>query len=181
MSLTRFHNLGRLALLPIAGLSLNFTVCAEPASGKQVPGNEEVAATSATHWLHDQVVARIALEQAPIASVAEAQVKIALYRAKQKTEQNLCAGYWTNQGAVLNQRTPAILEQTDQSSKRQFWLFQSSWSAQTISCPDTTRKQFFLEMSRHLPEWIEIRPAGPVIAFQQGEATFPQPHTSAVR
>jgi len=124
------------------------------------------AAASTESLYYDQVSARIPRDQAPIASVAMARLIIALHSARKLAVQSLCNGNWSPAGETL-QRIGPYLPPT-QTSEDSVWIYQSLQRAQPLTCGEVSRARFFREMSRHLPAWISIRPAGQTTVFNQG-------------
>ena len=124
-------------------------------------------------WAYDQVVAHPPLKQAPIASVALAQVNIALHMAKKNAEQALCNGLWTPLGHLAQpSRTGDKTLHTTNKPHSKNWHFNMLRYPHELSCGEVSRAMFFKEMSRHLPGWIRIRPAGQLTAFKQGETVL---------
>ena len=137
-------------------------VCADPAP--------QVSPDTDTRWSYDEVTAHLPRQQAEIPAVALAKINIALYQAKQLTEARLCSGKWTPRGALLYRRGPAVTTPASGAEPgARHWFFQSFRRPATLACADVTRAEYFLEMSRHLPAWISIRPAGQVTAFRLGQ------------
>jgi len=134
-------------------------------------------------WSHDEVIAHVPRELAETPSVALAKLNIAVYRAKHLTEQRLCAGKWTPSGTLLYQYTPGETGFRSQESKndRDTWLVQTFRNPVQLACPDITRAEYFLEMSRHLPDWISVRPAGQTTAFRLGQVFTAGQHPLAIR
>ena len=114
---------------------------------------------------YDQIIAQMPLNRAAIASVALAELNIALHQAKNRAEQTLCQGNWTPSGEVVQQIGPLVVAKT---AAPKIWLYQSLRRAHPLACDRVSRAQFFLEMSRHLPAWVSIRPAGQIVSFSEG-------------
>jgi hypothetical protein len=160
-------------ILP-AGLLLCCGVLAQPES-ESMPGEQPAPEPSVpqAYGQYDEVVAELPRDQAPIASVALARINIALHQAKQRTEKEFCAGQWTPRGPLLRQYGPRAQQRDTAAERQEYWAFHSFRVAEPIYCQQLSRAQFFLEMSRHLPAWISIRPAGQLTAYQQGESLLP--------
>ena len=160
----------------MAGSSWHFSAKAHAVPDSvSAPTTGEVSVLPDDHWSYDQVTAQIPREEAPIASVALAKLNISLHKARRKAEQSLCAGQWTPQGTVLHQQGPALDRASgSQGYANRFWHYNAFRSPPNLSCSSVSRGRFYLEMSRHLPEWVQIRPAGLNIAFQQGRAVLLQ-------
>jgi hypothetical protein len=124
------------------------------------------AAATAEAFYYDQVSARIPRDEAPIASVAMARLIIALHSARKLAAQSLCNGNWPPAGQTL-QRIGPFLPPTE-VSEDSVWIYQSLQRAHPLACGQVSRARFFQEMSRHLPAWISIRPAGQTTVFNQG-------------
>ncbi|MGD2075725.1 MAG: hypothetical protein PVI91_04135 [Gammaproteobacteria bacterium] len=124
---------------------------------------------------YDEVIARLPRKQAPIAAVALAKINIALYGAKQHAQAQLCAGRWTPNGSPRHQQGPRLQPRTTEGGASEYWLFHSFRLPEQISCEQVSRASFFLEMSRHLPGWIVIRPAGQQTAYRQGNVLLAAP------
>ena len=150
--LSKSKTLTALALL--AGLGQAF-------AAKSLPGVINSDATDN----YDQVIARIPYSRAGIASVALAELNIILYEAKTSAEQTLCDGHWSPSGEALQQVGPLAVKQRD---AEKIWLYQSLRRAHPLACDGVSRAEYFLEMSRHLPAWVSIRPAGQISVFNQG-------------
>ncbi len=131
---------------------------------------------------YDEVVARVPRRQAEIPSVALAQINIALYRARQLTEARLCSGKWTPRGTLQYRRGPeAESSRANKTPDNNAWYFQSLRHPVTLVCPNVTRAEYFMEMSRHLPAWVSVRPAGYETAFRLGQAFTDGQHSLATR
>lgn len=128
---------------------------------------------------YDLLLADIPRQQAPIASVALAKLQIALYQAKTRTEQQLCNGNWSPRGKTLSQSGPEFTVHSDTRNKN--WHYRSLRQPHPLACPRVTRAQFFMEMSRHLPKWVVIKPAGQLTAFSQGHIHIIQATSVASR
>jgi len=159
-------------------LAISYTqTCAE--SGMRASLN------SAPHGAHDEMIAYVPRQLAETPPVALAKINIAVYRAKQLTEQQLCAGKWTPRGTLLYQQGPEAAGprpySNNDSGNRNSWYFQTFRHPQELVCPDITRAEYFLEMSRHLPEWISVRPAGQTTTFRLGQVFTEGQHSLAAR
>jgi hypothetical protein len=181
MSSTILGNLGFSLALLLASSGIYSLAYSQPVQNSQPTGSASLSKA----WAYDQVVAYPSLQQAPTAAVALAQINIALYQAKRNTEQSLCGGQWTPLGPFVEQQGPTIGALPDATyNSRVSWRFNSLRHPQNLSCSNVSRTRFFMEMSRHLPEWIQIRPAGQFTAFQQGnpillqQMAFSFAHTS---
>jgi len=126
---------------------------------------------------YDEVIAVIPREQAALASVVLAEVSIALHGARQRTQHVLCAGQWTPNGPLVLQYGPQLEAQSSAASHPRSWIYRAFREPSTLSCNQVTRARFFVEMSRQLPDWITIRPAGQPIAYRQGQSVLPPPQT----
>ncbi len=135
------------------------------------------------HWSYDEVIAYVPREQAETPSVALAKINIAFYQAKQLTEARLCAGKWTPRGTLQYQQGPEITRIGSNKGKgpRSAWYFQSLRRPETLVCPDVTRAEYFMEMSRHLPAWISVCPARQPTTFRLGQAVTGSQQALAVR
>jgi len=127
---------------------------------------------------HDQVIARMPGTDAQIAPVMLAQLTIALHQAKKQAADALCQGHWLPDGERILQLGPVPVTQDDGST---VWVYQAARRALPLACEQVSRAQFFLEMSRHLPAWVTIRPAGQLTAYRQGNALFIAPSHLATR
>lgn len=126
------------------------------------------------HWEFDQFTAWIPLDDAPLPSVALAQLNVALYTAKQRTAQSLCSDQWMANGPLYDQAKPSLQPLTAGHSGKQAWFYYALRHPKPVPCKNVSRVRFFREMSRHLPEWVVVRPAGYRTAFRQGGAVFPE-------
>lgn len=115
---------------------------------------------------HDLVSAHIPYPQAATAAVALAKLNIILYEAKSIAENKLCDGGWMPRGKALKHIGPRPVLTPATGGKS--WHYRSLREANNLACPQVTRAEFFVEMSRHLPEWVVVRPAGQLTAFRQG-------------
>ena len=138
--------------------------CAESGAG--------ALSDSGSRWSYDEVTANVPRQQAEIPSVALAKINIALYRAKQLTEERLCTGKWTSRGTLLYRQG---------SEAADTWFFQFIRSPEALVCPDVTRAEYFMEMSRHLPAWISVRPAGQATTFRLGQVFTDGQHSLVAR
>lgn len=148
-----------LALLLLAGMAVN-RAHALPQTGEAGRQAQD----------YDQVVVQMPAEQAPIAAVAMARLMIALHTARKQAALSLCNGNWTPGGEPVQQIGPLALAPDPEAS---IWLYESLRRPRPLACKDVSRARFFMEMSRHLPAWISIRPAGQATAFRQGVAISP--------
>jgi len=115
---------------------------------------------------YDRIIAEMPAEQAVIGSVALAKLNIALRSAKLHAQQKLCQGHWSPGGKTIQVSGP---EPASGSTGQPVWHYQSLRQPHPLACTGVSRTQFFLEMSRHLPEWVTIRPAGYTVTFRLGE------------
>jgi len=122
---------------------------------------------------YDEVAARLPLTQAPVASVVLARLNIALHQARQRTHQQLCAGQWTPSGALHLEYGPQIEQHSTATTPHRYWAYRSLRQPGPFACRGVNRDRFFQEMSRHLPGWITIRPAGQDVAYRQGQGVLP--------
>lgn len=166
MSIRVRHSLHLLVLLAVS--AVHSTVFAL-SSAERRPHPPAVSSRH-SHLTYDEVSARVPREIAPIASVAVAQVNIAMHRARQLAELRLCAGHWTPQGAILFEVGPLFTPSAAAGDDDGAWHYQAFRQPEALFCGDITRARFFEELSRHLPHWIMIRPAGQTTAFRQGIA-----------
>jgi len=151
----------------------SFTAGAYAASALQtlLPPDADSApeVTTIQQWDYDEVIAEVPREKAEIASVALAEIHIALHRARLQAEQTLCGGQWGPSGQVARERGPISQESSRRNPGQRSWLYRALRHPHAISCGGVSRSAFFREVSLHLPEWIEIRPAGLATAFRQGQ------------
>ncbi len=130
---------------------------------------------------YDQIVARIPLSQAPTRSVALANLSIALHNAKQQAEIKLCDGQWAPRGALVFRQGPVIEQGSRHSNELPSWYYVALRHPRELACGTGSRAAFFLEMSRYLPAWVRIRPAGQLSAFRQGEAVLLEQEAVAIK
>ncbi|GEM_PF-2602453 len=130
---------------------------------------------------YDQIMAQIPLDQAPLKSVALARLNIALHNARRAAAARLCGGQWAPQGAVRFRQGPVVAQPPRQAVGTLSWHYTELRQPEALSCAPYSRAAFFLEMSRHLPAWVQVRPAGQVTAFRQGEAVAPAQKAIAFR
>jgi hypothetical protein len=114
---------------------------------------------------YDQVIAKIPFNRAATAAVALAELNIAMHKAKKNAEQTLCHGNWSPTGETRQEVGPLVVKL---NADQKIWLYRSLRRAHPLVCPRISRAQFFLEVSRHLPAWVSIRPAGQARVFNQG-------------
>jgi hypothetical protein len=123
-------------------------------------------ASAATQALYsDQVIVELPLDQAEIAAVALARLTIVLHRAKQRAADTLCHGRWPPDGATLQQFGPVVVAQSPGDA---VWRYETIRRALPLKCNGVSRARFFMEMSRYLPAWVTVRPAGETTCFRQG-------------
>jgi hypothetical protein len=130
---------------------------------------------------YDQIVARIPHNQAPIRSVALASLSIALHNAKQQAEISLCDGQWAPHGSVVFQQGPVMKRSSPDKNEMPSWHYNALRQPREFVCGTSSRAAFFLEMSRYLPAWIQIRPAGQFTAFRQGETVLLEQESIAIK
>lgn len=123
---------------------------------------------------YDSMTAEIPVAQAAIGSVALAELNIALRAARLEAQKTLCQGNWNPIGQTMQVTGP---KPATDATGRPVWHYQSLRQAHPLACTGVSRSRFFLEMSRHLPAWVTIRPAGYTVAFRLGEIE-PAPPTS---
>lgn len=155
------HPLVHRRLLMLLSISLGSIAHAVPAHG-------DTTAEPA----YDQVMARIPGDTAGIAPVALAQLNIALHRAKKQAATALCKGSWLPDGEIVQQLGPLPVILTNYKT---VWIYQVARRPVPLACEQASRAQFFQEMSRHLPAWVSIRPAGGLTTYRLGVAE-PLPH-----
>jgi hypothetical protein len=127
---------------------------------------------------YDRVVAEMPAEQAVIGSVALAKLNIILRSARRHAQQKLCQGHWSPGGKTIQVNGP---EPSSGTTGQPVWHYQSLRQAHPLACTGVSRTRFFLEMSRHLPEWVTIRPAGSTVTFRLGEIESIHPTSVASR
>jgi hypothetical protein len=115
---------------------------------------------------YDSVTAEIPAAQAAISSVALAKLNIALRTARLNAQQTLCQGHWSPGGKTLQVSGP---EPAINTTGQSVWHYHSLRQPHPLACTGISRARFFLEMSRHLPEWVAIRPAGHTAVFRLGK------------
>lgn len=143
---------------------------APPGKTSQLAG---MLLTPGRHEDYDEVTARLPLAQAPVASVVLARINVALHQARQRAGQQLCAGQWTPSGALYLEQGPQLEEHSPATTRGPYWSYRSLRQPSTAPCQGISRDRFFQEMSRHLPDWITVRPAGREIAYRQGQGILP--------
>jgi len=115
---------------------------------------------------YDRVVAEMPADQAATGSVALAKLNIVLRSARLHAQQTLCQGHWSPGGQITQVSAP---ESTTNAAGQPVWHYQSLRQPHPLACAGVSRARFFLEMSRHLPGWVTIRPAGYAVVFRLGE------------
>lgn len=166
--------------IPLAVAALHPVANAEPSGQLQRPvvtGPENGASHSSLQF--DQVIARVPAKQAPLAAVALAQIEIALYEARNSAAATLCPGNWTPRGPIHETQGPYPADPLHADRKSSYWIYQSLREPVAVQCGQVSRSELFLEISRHLPDWILIRPAGQTVAYRRGKAV-PGDHASMV-
>ena len=112
------------------------------------------------HVSLDQIMAWVPADQAKTPGVAQATVHLSLNEARRKTEQELCAGTRTLTGPARQQVTPRILQAPEQLGGEESWFYRLSRQPMSLAeCPGVDRKTFQTALSRHLPDWVVVRPA----------------------
>lgn len=124
---------------------------------------------------YDRVIVQMPAEQASIASVAMAKLAITLHNARKQAALTLCNGNWAPGGEVVRQIGPLALTP---SPEDKIWLYESLRRPHPLDCKDVSRARFFLEMRRHLPDWISVRPADR--AATPGQGAIRSPHDTAL-
>jgi hypothetical protein len=119
---------------------------------------------------YDEFIAQIPRQQALTASEALAQINIALHHARQRAAAEACGGRWIASGRLVRQYGPALKHNGGADAGARFWRFRSFREPQLFACDGFGRAAVFLEISRHLPSWMSIRPAGQITAYQQGRS-----------
>jgi len=182
MNSVSIHKTGLLLILLLAVQPLYSAAYASTPADSERPEREiRISYNFRNSLAYDQIVAWIPLDQAPIGSAALANLNVALHNAKQQAEINLCNGQWAPRGSVVFQQGPVIKQRSPGTNEILTWyynVFRHPWK---ISCGTTSRAAFFLEMSRYLPDWIQIRPAGQSTAFRQGESLQLEQETVAIK
>jgi len=125
---------------------------------------------------YDRVMAEMPSHQAAIGSVALAKLNIALRSARLHAQQALCQGHWSPGGKTMQVNGP---EPATNAAGQPVWHYQSLRQPHPLACTGVSRARFFLEMSRHLPEWVTIHPAGYTSAFRLGETEPVRPASLA--
>ncbi len=112
------------------------------------------------HVSLDQIMAWVPADAARTPGVAQATVHLTLNEARRRTEQELCAGTRTLTGPARQQVTPRPLQAPRQLGGKESWFYRLSRQPMSPGeCPGVDRKQFQASFSRHLPDWMVIRPA----------------------
>lgn len=125
----------------------------------------------------DQVTVEMPAAGAPIGAVALARINISLRAARNLASNKLCGGNWTPAGQVAEVDGPHLTDKPN----GEVWHYRSLRRAPPLACEGVSRAQFFIEMSRHLPAWFNIRPAGYSITFRQGSLEPGSPPSVASR
>ena len=142
------------ALLPSGFMALAQPPADDPASPRRV----------------DEVQARLPVERAATSSVVLARIQIALHRAYRNTSQSLCGGHWMPRGRLVFRQGPERLSNDGHpATNGGHWVYRALRHPPALDCKGVSRAEYFLEVSRHLPDWISIRPAGQLIAFRSGQ------------
>ncbi len=177
-----FHKTGLPLMLFLAAQSLYSGAYAstpvdtgQPGKGPHTPYNPR------TSLAYDQIVAWIPLRQASTASVALANLNIALHYAKQQAEIKLCDGQWSPTGSLAFQQGPVVERSSAHTNEIPSWHYVALRHPWGFTCGTSSRVAFFLEMSRHLPAWVQIRPAGQFTAFRQGETVLLEQESFAIK
>lgn len=179
---TSFHK-SRLALTLFLAFQTLFSIAYAntPADTEQPENQSRTSYNPRDNLAYDQIVARIPLGQAATGAVVLASINIALHKAKQQAEFTLCSGRWAPQGSIVFQQGPVVERLSSSANEIPSWHYVAFRHPRELACGATSRAAFFLEMSRYLPAWIQIRPAGQLIAFQQGETVMLDPGTVAIK
>jgi hypothetical protein len=128
---------------------------------------------AATELDYDQVTAYIPQAPGEIAAVALARLVIALHDARGRAASKFCSGNRAPSGAAVQQTMDRLPDQ-------KIWFYRSLRQPLPLACGPVSREQFFLEMSRHLPLWVSLRPAGQNTTFSQGAMIEPLPQSRFV-
>jgi hypothetical protein len=105
--------------------------------------------------------------------VALARLVIALHDARGRAASKFCSGNRAPSGAAVQQTMDRLPDQ-------KIWCYRSLRQPLPLACGPVSREQFFLEMSRHLPLWVSLRPAGQNTTFSQGAMIEPLPQSRFV-
>ena len=124
----------------------------------------------------DQITVWLPYDQAATAAVALAKINLLLYEAKKRAEQSVCGGQWHQSGVLLVENGPYLTTDTDIDQAS--WFYRSLRQPYTDACRKTSRMEFFREMSKHLPPWLTVRPAGQLTTFRQGMRVTIYDHAS---
>lgn len=121
----------------------------------------------------NQIIAWVPREQAQTAIVAQAIANIALTRAKQTTEAELCHGAWLFSGKHHQDEAPQLSAAPAQLGGFSGWHVRINWDPQVADC-GISAQTYALSLSKHLPTWMMTQSGQPLALYHQGVAMHQQ-------
>lgn len=136
-------------------------------------GNDSKDAIPYLNPGRNQIIAWVPREQAQTATVAQAMAHIALTRAKQATESELCEGTWLFSGKQRQDEAPQLSVAPAQLGGFNGWHVRINWDPQVADCGISTQT-YALSLSKHLPAWMMTQSGQPLALYHQGSALYRQ-------
>lgn len=121
----------------------------------------------------NQIIAWVPREQAQTAIVAQAIANIALTRAKQAAEAELCHGAWLFSGKHHQDEAPQLSAAPAQLGGFSGWHVRIIWDPQVADC-GISAQTYALSLSKHLPTWMMTQSGQPLALYHRGVAMYQQ-------
>lgn len=128
-----------------------------------------------------QLITWIPRTDAGTPTEVRAMVHVALGKAKQLTEQNLCGDQWVFSGQTLETNPPSPGTAPTALGAYAAWEYRLSWDPDLRDCSQATSEAYFRMLSEHLPGWMIVRTGPNNHFYRLGQAVFAAPDNSGKR
>lgn len=122
---------------------------------------------------HDLVLAWVPRERAQTGAVAEAVAHIALAKAKQAAEAELCGGTWLFSGRLDPEGRATLAAAPRSLGGVTGWEVRIRWEPRLAEC-GVSAQRYARAVSEHLPEWMMTQSSQPLALFHRGAALYHQ-------
>jgi len=163
----RFPAPASTGLLPLAVIAGLCAGCASLGTGGQQADLPHLSPG------HDLVLAWVPRERAQTGGVAEAVAHIALAKAKQAAEAELCGGTWLFSGRLEPDGRAVLAAAPESLGGFTGWEVRIRWEPRLAEC-GVSAQRYARAVSEHLPEWMMTQSGQPLALFHRGTALYHQ-------
>ena len=166
MNTARLHSV---TLILLVGAALSLAGCATPGgTGAQQPAPTVTTAVPQPAPDLHHVTAYVPRHTARTAVEAQAEAHVALARAKERAQAELCAGQRVLSGNSAGRVGPLPAAAPEPLGEHPAWFYRASWQPIAHACPGVSTESYHRAVSRHLPEWMTIRTVQAAGEWRQG-------------